>query len=76
MIKKLIVKNFAILEDIEINFYDGLTILTGETGAGKSLSSPFLIISMLALSPSNKEIESIIKDFPAPVSPVRMVKPS
>ena len=37
MIKKLIVKNFAILEDIEINFYDGLTILTGETGAGKSL---------------------------------------
>lgn len=37
MLKKLGVKNFAILEDIEINFYDGLTILTGETGAGKSL---------------------------------------
>ena len=37
MLKKLVVKNFAILEDIEIDFYDGLTILTGETGAGKSL---------------------------------------
>lgn len=37
MLKKLSVKNFAILEDVEINFYDGLTILTGETGAGKSL---------------------------------------
>ena len=37
MLKKLSVKNFAILEDIEIQFYDGLTILTGETGAGKSL---------------------------------------
>ena len=37
MLKRLSVKNFAILEDIEINFYDGLTILTGETGAGKSL---------------------------------------
>ena len=37
MLKKSSVKNFAILEDIEINFYDGLTILTGETGAGKSL---------------------------------------
>ena len=37
MLKKLSVKNFAILEDIEIDFYDGLTILTGETGAGKSL---------------------------------------
>ena len=37
VLKKLSVKNFAILEDIEIDFYDGLTILTGETGAGKSL---------------------------------------
>lgn len=37
MLKKLTVKNFAILEDIEIEFMDGLTILTGETGAGKSL---------------------------------------
>ena len=37
MLKKLSVKNFAILEDIEINFYDVLTILTGETGSGKSL---------------------------------------
>ncbi len=37
MLKKLSVKNFAILEDIEIDFFDGLTILTGETGAGKSL---------------------------------------
>ena len=37
MLKRIIVKNFAILEDIEINFYNGLTILTGETGAGKSL---------------------------------------
>ena len=37
MLKKLSVKNFAILEDIEIEFMDGLTILTGETGAGKSL---------------------------------------
>ena len=37
MLKKLTVRNFAILEDIEIEFMDGLTILTGETGAGKSL---------------------------------------
>lgn len=37
MLKKLSVKNFAIIEDIDISFYDGLTVLTGETGAGKSL---------------------------------------
>ena len=37
MIKRLQVNNFAIIEDIDISFNDGLTILTGETGAGKSL---------------------------------------
>ena len=37
MLIKLKVQNFAIIEDIEISFKDGLTILTGETGAGKSL---------------------------------------
>lgn len=37
MLSKLSVKNFAIIEDIEVNFKDGLTVLTGETGAGKSL---------------------------------------
>ena len=37
MLIKLKVQNFAIIEDIEIDFKDGLTVLTGETGAGKSL---------------------------------------
>lgn len=37
MLKELIVKNFAIIEDAVISFRDGLTVLTGETGAGKSL---------------------------------------
>ena len=37
MLNKLIVKNFAIIEDVNISFHSGLTVLTGETGAGKSL---------------------------------------
>ena len=37
MLIKLKVQNFAIIEDIEISFKEGLTVLTGETGAGKSL---------------------------------------
>lgn len=37
MIKRLLIKNYAIIEDLEINFSDGLTIITGETGAGKSI---------------------------------------
>ncbi len=37
MLKKLKVKNLAIIEDLEIEFSSELTCLTGETGAGKSL---------------------------------------
>ena len=37
MLTKLKVLNFAIIEDADISFKDGLTVLTGETGAGKSL---------------------------------------
>ena len=37
MLKTLTVWNFALLERVEINFDDGLNILTGETGAGKSI---------------------------------------
>ena len=37
MLKTLTVWNFALLEHVEIDFYAGLNILTGETGAGKSI---------------------------------------
>ena len=37
MLIKLKVQNFAIIEDVELDFKSGLTVLTGETGAGKSL---------------------------------------
>lgn len=37
MIKWLKIKNFAIIEELELEFSDGLTIITGETGAGKSI---------------------------------------
>ena len=31
------IKNFAIIEEIALNFETGMTVLTGETGAGKSI---------------------------------------
>ena len=37
MLVTLNVKNFAIIDNIQIDFENGLTVLTGETGAGKSL---------------------------------------
>ncbi len=37
MINRLLIKNYAIIEELEISFSDRLTIITGETGAGKSI---------------------------------------
>jgi DNA repair protein RecN (Recombination protein N) len=37
MLKKLRIKQFAIIDDIELEFFSGMTVLTGETGAGKSI---------------------------------------
>lgn len=37
MIRSLSIKNYAIIEQLDINFADSLTIITGETGAGKSI---------------------------------------
>ena len=37
MLKTLTVWNFALLEHVKIEFGVGLNILTGETGAGKSI---------------------------------------
>ena len=37
MLQKLHIRNYAIIEEIEISFRHGLTIITGETGAGKSI---------------------------------------
>lgn len=37
MLYELSIKNFAIIDKITVNFEKGLTVLTGETGAGKSI---------------------------------------
>jgi len=37
MLKELSIRNFAIIDDLRIRFSDGLTIMSGETGAGKSI---------------------------------------
>jgi DNA repair protein RecN (Recombination protein N) len=37
MLQELSIRNFAIIDDLSIRFADGLTILSGETGAGKTI---------------------------------------
>ena len=37
MLKELQIRNFALIEELELSFYSGFSVLTGETGAGKSI---------------------------------------
>ena len=37
MLTKLIIQNYAIIDNIQISFSEGLNVITGETGAGKSI---------------------------------------
>jgi DNA repair protein RecN (Recombination protein N) len=37
MIQKLRISNFALIQDLELDLNDGFTVLTGETGSGKSI---------------------------------------
>jgi len=56
MLKTLRIKNFATIEDIELEFNSGFSILTGETGVGKSI-----IIESIRLGLGEKASSDIIR---------------
>ena len=37
MLKRLYIKNFTLIDTLDINLYEGFSVVTGETGAGKSI---------------------------------------
>ena len=53
MIKKLQIKNFALIKNLEIDFSSGFSVISGETGAGKSIILE--AISLLTGKRSDKE---------------------
>ena len=57
MLTNLHVQNFAIIDKIDIDFKKGLTVLTGETGAGKSL-----IIDAIGLLVGGKATPSLVRN--------------
>jgi DNA repair protein RecN (Recombination protein N) len=56
MLKRIAIKNYALAEDLEAAFSSGLNIITGETGAGKSI-----IIDALGLLLGNRASKEIVR---------------
>ena len=57
MLLSLTIKNYALIESLEIDFSDNFSIITGETGAGKSI-----LLGALGLVLGNRADLSVLKD--------------
>lgn len=57
MIKELVLKSFTLIDELNIQFSNGLNVLTGETGAGKSLILHSIEL-LLGAKPTGEEIKS------------------
>ena len=56
MLKELQIRDFALIEDLELSFYSGFSVLSGETGAGKSI-----IIDALSLLTGARASTEVIR---------------
>ena len=56
MLRSLCIENFAIVSELELDFDDGMTAFTGETGAGKSI-----MIDALALALGGRTDASVVR---------------
>jgi len=57
LLRKLSIQNFALIESLEVEFQEGLSTITGETGAGKSL-----LLGALGLIIGKRVDTSVIKN--------------
>ena len=57
MLAKLFVQNYALIKELDVEFENGLTIITGETGAGKSI-----LLGALSLILGNRADTTVLLD--------------
>ena len=68
MLKRLLVKNYVLIDSLDIEFPEGLVIITGQTGAGKSILLGALNLALGARAetperPHRKAADDIVKFY-------------
>ncbi|MGB5244796.1 MAG: DNA repair protein RecN [Lutimonas sp.] len=57
MLSSLTVKNYALIQSLEVDFFPGMSVITGETGAGKSI-----LLGALGLVLGKRADQSVVYD--------------
>ena len=57
MLKSLVISNYALIDELNVEFNNGFSVVTGETGAGKSI-----IVGALSLIMGGRNDASVLKD--------------
>lgn len=82
MLKNLLIRNYALIEHLDLEFGPGLTIITGETGAGKSIMLGALSLVMggradtkvISDGDSKSVVEALFTDVDPDLKPVFELK--
>ena len=59
MLSKIFIKNYILIDELDLEFSEGLNIITGETGAGKSI-----LINAIDIAFGAKVSKEVIKTRP------------
>ena len=79
MLKRLHISNFALINEMEVSFPGNLTVITGETGAGKSIFLEALSLALgkradlSALNLKTRKSRSFLNDSPVSLSVLKLL---
>ena len=68
MLKSLYIKNFTLIDELDIELYPGFSVITGETGAGKSIILGAIAL-LLGQRADSKSIKQGVRAVPSSTTP-------